>query len=97
MKFLLILSCTILYLALIDANENCKGKPTQPQNCLGGRNEGFFNSRSCGRTENANMWFYDNRSRNCLKLQYRGCGGNLNRYCSQNQCKNSCRGRPLRE
>ncbi|KAH8379883.1 hypothetical protein KR009_007806 [Drosophila setifemur] len=91
MKFLLILACLVLYLALTEAQENCQGKPRLRQDCLRGKDEGNFNERSCRRNANANMWYYDERSRECHKMHYHGCGGNRNRFCSLNHCRSHCR------
>ncbi|KAH8379085.1 hypothetical protein KR009_003032 [Drosophila setifemur] len=110
MKFLLILACLVLYLAITEAQENCQGKPRKlkvellnqtlfinifqlglRQDCLRGKDEGNFNERSCRRNANANMWYYDERSRECHKMHYHGCGGNRNRFCSLNHCKSHCR------
>ncbi|KAH8312903.1 hypothetical protein KR067_001513 [Drosophila pandora] len=90
MKFLLILSILVLYLAYTYAQENCQGKPRLRQNCIRGKNEGHFEQRSCRRNANANMWYFDERARECKKMRYHGCGGNRNRYCSLRHCRQRC-------
>ncbi|EDV95990.1 GH15460 [Drosophila grimshawi] len=54
---------------------------TQAQNCLG---------MVVGRG-NPNMWWYDGSDRTCKPLNFRGCGGNRNRYCTREQCVRRCR------
>ncbi|XP_016958935.2 PI-actitoxin-Axm2b-like [Drosophila biarmipes] len=90
MKFLLILACLSLYIAYIDAQRFCQGRPVF-QVCTGGRDEGNSNGRFCGASSQNEMWFYNSRNRNCEKMRYRGCGGNNNRYCSNQDCLEKCR------
>ncbi|XP_017126890.1 protease inhibitor 3-like [Drosophila elegans] len=88
MKFILILSCLVLYVALTFA-QSCPGRP-QPQNCWGGKDEGVRYLHGCIRDPNDEMWYYNHHSNQCIKMQYRGCGGNHNRYCSLVSCQRAC-------
>uniref|UniRef100_A0A0K0FWV4 Kunitz/Bovine pancreatic trypsin inhibitor domain protein n=1 Tax=Strongyloides venezuelensis TaxID=75913 RepID=A0A0K0FWV4_STRVS len=36
------------------------------------------------------MWYYNIVEMSCLPFEYRGCGGNFNRFISQEHCINSC-------
>lgn len=38
-------------------------------------------------------WWYDRSLRTCRLMWYRGCGGNSNRWCSQQECEQKCRRR----
>ncbi|KAH8282627.1 hypothetical protein KR054_008733 [Drosophila jambulina] len=89
MKFVLILSCFVLYVALTSAQENCRGRPGH-QDCDGGRNEGVRHAHGCDPEPNPEMWYYNRHTRECLKMSYRGCHGNSNRYCSKHHCERSC-------
>ncbi|XP_043650199.1 tissue factor pathway inhibitor 2 [Drosophila teissieri] len=89
MKFLfLILAGLTLYVAYING-QICQGRPVF-QLCTGGKDEGNRNGRLCGLTAQNGMWFYNSRNRKCEKMNYRGCGGNGNRYCKVEDC-NRCR------
>jgi collagen type VI alpha len=35
-------------------------------------------------------WYYDKQTMTCKKFEYSGCGGNGNRYNTEEECKNSC-------
>ncbi|XP_017038504.1 male accessory gland serine protease inhibitor-like [Drosophila kikkawai] len=35
-------------------------------------------------------WTYDSEQNKCIKFIYGGCGGNLNRFMSQNLCERMC-------
>ncbi|KAH8259427.1 hypothetical protein KR026_004132 [Drosophila bipectinata] len=93
MKFILVLSILVLYLAYTYAQEDCQGKPRLRQNCIRGKDEGHFNQRACRRNANANMWYFDERANECKKMRYHGCAGNRNRYCSLRHCNSRCRRR----
>ncbi|SPP84604.1 kunitz-type serine protease inhibitor homolog dendrotoxin I-like [Drosophila guanche] len=92
MKFILVLACLALYVALISAQNNCRGRPAR-QLCTGGRNEGHRRHRSCQASFMPEMWWYNARVRDCQKMRYLGCGGNNNRYCSLASCRRQCRRR----
>ncbi|CAG4955522.1 unnamed protein product [Colias eurytheme] len=36
------------------------------------------------------MWYFDLTSRTCRGFSYSGCGGNMNRFPSQQDCVTSC-------
>ncbi|XP_017860831.1 PREDICTED: chymotrypsin inhibitor SCI-I-like [Drosophila arizonae] len=95
MKFILLLACLCLYVATLEAQRRtCKGiVPSRLRNCVGGKDEGRGNTRSCARNANGNMWWYDSRTRSCKKMAYKGCGGNRNRYCTRAACRSRCRRR----
>ncbi|TMW42090.1 hypothetical protein DOY81_012828 [Sarcophaga bullata] len=62
-----------------------------PSNCTGAMNNGT----SCPTAQPRRMWYYDINSRGCRDMQYLGCGGNANRFCSRRECVRRCiRGRP---
>ncbi|KAH8234870.1 hypothetical protein KR032_004630 [Drosophila birchii] len=89
MKCALILACLTLYVAYTSGQDFCLGRPVI-QVCQGGRDEGNANLWTC-HARNQEMWFYNSRTRSCNKMRYRGCGGNNNRYCSDNHCRRVCR------
>jgi len=37
------------------------------------------------------LWYYDRPTDRCLKFVYGGCGGNDNRFHSQEDCERRCR------
>ena len=36
------------------------------------------------------MWAYDKKKGRCVPFTYGGCGGNLNRFFSRDQCQQTC-------
>ncbi|KAH8255444.1 hypothetical protein KR038_003278 [Drosophila bunnanda] len=92
MKFLLILSCLVLYVALTCAQDRCAGRPRN-QDCDGGRNEGVRRARNCNPDPNPVMWYYNRANRECVRMAYHGCLGNNNRYCTKDLCERRCRRR----
>uniref|UniRef100_A0A6P4E2M6 Protease inhibitor 3-like n=1 Tax=Drosophila rhopaloa TaxID=1041015 RepID=A0A6P4E2M6_DRORH len=88
MKFLLILSSLVLFVALTSA-QSCQGRP-QRQNCLGGRDEGVRHLHGCNSEPNDLMWYYNHHTNECFRMQYHGCGGNFNRYCTLTECQRLC-------
>ncbi|XGW04982.1 hypothetical protein V3C99_015847 [Haemonchus contortus] len=38
------------------------------------------------------MFYYDSRYKVCQPFQYRGCGGNSNRFATSKECKETCPG-----
>nr|XP_044249928.1 BPTI/Kunitz domain-containing protein-like [Drosophila takahashii] len=89
MKFLLILASLIVYMGLAAA-QNCQGRP----NCRGGKDEGSptraRGGPACTPQPNNNMWYYNERTNKCLKMSYKGCYGNRNRYCTLQSCEAKC-------
>ncbi|KRZ69415.1 Uncharacterized protein T10_3545 [Trichinella papuae] len=49
-------------------------------------NPGF----SCSSVEQSEMFFYHFSSKTCLKFEYEGCGGNLNRFHTLQSCQSFC-------
>ncbi|EDV95988.1 GH15462 [Drosophila grimshawi] len=93
MKFILILACLALFVAHIHA-QRCRGRLAPNRKaCTGGRNEGIGRGRNCARNANRNMWWYDTTDSTCKRMNYRGCGGNNNRYCTRAECERRCRRR----
>ncbi|XP_016969955.1 male accessory gland serine protease inhibitor-like [Drosophila rhopaloa] len=92
MKFLLILSCLVLYVALV-SGQTCRGAPTNP-NCNGGRDEGAARQAPggprCNPQPNDSMWYFNRPTGKCIKMSYKGCYGNNNRYCSLRSCEAAC-------
>lgn len=37
------------------------------------------------------MWYFDTKIKRCRQFYYGGCGGNDNRFQSENECEQSCR------
>lgn len=68
-------------------NKNYIFLSTVNPNCAGGINLG----RSGPSCRSANVWAWDGRTGQCRRILYRGCGGNRNRWCSQQQCLVRCR------
>ncbi|XP_032599013.1 kunitz-type serine protease inhibitor HNTX-03141017 [Drosophila grimshawi] len=91
MKFILILACLALFVAHTQA-QNCLGMVVAfRRTCVGPRNEGTTFVPHCAGRGNPNMWWYDGSDRTCKPLNFRGCGGNRNRYCTREQCVRRCR------
>ncbi|XP_030373276.1 male accessory gland serine protease inhibitor-like [Scaptodrosophila lebanonensis] len=92
MKFLFALLLLTICVAHIKAQPPvlCRGRPFF-QVCTGGRDEGNANGRLCGLTSQDPMWYYNSRQRTCIRMRYRGCGGNNNRYCTNADCLQRCR------
>jgi len=76
-KFLSVVSCAFFI-----------GTPT----CIGLPDVGNNRRRKCKDTANKDMWNYNAVTRNCTKLNYLGCGGNDNRWCTKVLCE-TCRPR----
>ncbi|XP_030372161.1 kappaPI-actitoxin-Avd3c-like [Scaptodrosophila lebanonensis] len=71
-------------------SNTCKGKPNRQQ-CEGPLDLGS-GGRRCRRSANNNMWYYNAAmNRTCIKMAYKGCGGNNNRWCSKQDCETKCR------
>ncbi|KAL7733217.1 hypothetical protein ACLKA6_004724 [Drosophila palustris] len=70
--------------------EQCRGAPVG-QTCQGFKNRGVTGWPACRKNANNQMWYFDTKTRACKKLDYKGCGGNKNRFCSQTSCARQCR------
>ncbi|XP_017138890.1 kunitz-type serine protease inhibitor NACI [Drosophila miranda] len=80
-----------LYLVLVlGAPQRCKGKPSTPK-CDGAKDSGNNSKRKCKKQANKAMWHYNAVSKSCTSLDYKGCGGNMNRWCSKQACETACR------
>ncbi|TMW42091.1 hypothetical protein DOY81_012829, partial [Sarcophaga bullata] len=58
-----------------------------PANCTAGPMDV---GTSCPTARPRRMWFYDTSSRRCRDMQYLGCGGNANRFCTWLECIFRC-------
>lgn len=54
--------------------------------CVLPKDEGY----TCDKTNTSEKWYFDPTISACQKLIYQGCGGNLNRFDTRNQCENKC-------
>ncbi|XP_017010806.1 tissue factor pathway inhibitor [Drosophila takahashii] len=82
----------VLYLWVdVSGVVRCKGKPGAPK-CNGTFDSGNNRRRKCKDSANKNMWHYNTMTRNCTKINYLGCGGNDNRWCTKVLCE-GCRPR----
>lgn len=55
--------------------------------CLVGKDVGYECDQPAQR-----MFYYDSRYKVCQPFQYRGCGGNANRFSSSKECRDTCPG-----
>ncbi|ALC43256.1 maker655 [Drosophila busckii] len=91
MKLVLILACLVLYVAVIEAQEErCRGEFRHPRSCTSALNRGHNRFPRCRGNANPRMWYYNSRTRTCVRFSYLGCGGNGNRYCSLRECNARC-------
>lgn len=62
------------------------------KSCAGGEDWGTDENpkNTCSLNSNDHMWYYHSGKQNCLKLNYLGCGGNRNRFCSKQDCISKC-------
>ncbi|KAH8314142.1 hypothetical protein KR067_002205, partial [Drosophila pandora] len=63
---------------------------TGRQQCWGRSHIGFNINKSCNKYYMENMWYYDTKVKFCRTMEYLGCGGNNNRYCSRDHCRIKC-------
>ncbi|XP_075169720.1 chymotrypsin inhibitor SCI-I-like [Haematobia irritans] len=84
MKFIFVF--LLLAVILIAVEGQCRNNPRRP-NCNHARHLGN-RGRGC---RPAKRWWYDKNSRTCKEMNYRGCGGNDNRFCSKAACEARCR------
>ncbi|XP_036341662.1 kunitz-type serine protease inhibitor homolog alpha-dendrotoxin-like [Rhagoletis pomonella] len=87
MKFIWIVAFVLLALATLAAAQDvqCPGRPPT-QLCLKPKNVGT-SGRGC---QPRQMWHFNERAQRCERLNYLGCGGNENRFCTLEGCRNSC-------
>ncbi|KPU78764.1 uncharacterized protein Dana_GF27414 [Drosophila ananassae] len=71
------------------AQENCVGRPGR-QLCYGRSHVGFNKSKNCNNYGMDEMWYFDTKVKFCRTMEYLGCGGNNNRYCSRDHCRQRC-------
>jgi len=60
--------------------------------CIGNPDGGNNRKRKCKKSANKDMWHYNAVTKNCTKVNYLGCGGNDNRWCTKVLCE-GCRPR----
>ncbi|KAM7346249.1 mambaquaretin-9-like [Cochliomyia hominivorax] len=87
MKLLTI--CVLLFVIFIKYSsaqwQRCHGK-LWIASCIGPAHRGHQGPICQGRL----MWYYDRNMEDCRPVQYMGCGGNSNRWCSKNECEQRC-------
>ncbi|KAM8709462.1 hypothetical protein ACLKA7_016293 [Drosophila subpalustris] len=88
MKLVLIFVFLAIYVANTQA-VNCRGRPLQ-QSCDDVKDKGHSNLVRCKANSNNRMWYYDKSKHGCRFLNFGGCGGNNNRYCSKADCDSKC-------
>ncbi|XP_016958878.1 BPTI/Kunitz domain-containing protein 5-like [Drosophila biarmipes] len=82
----------VLYLTVeVRGLARCKGKPGTSK-CTGHLDGGNNRKRKCKKSANKDMWHYNAVTKRCTKLNYLGCGGNANRWCTKVLCE-GCRPR----
>ncbi|XP_044313673.1 kunitz-type serine protease inhibitor homolog beta-bungarotoxin B5-B chain [Drosophila rhopaloa] len=86
---ILISAVMVVYFVVVVAG--CKGKPGSPK-CVGAPDGGNNRKRKCKKSANNDMWNYNAVTKNCTKINYLGCGGNDNRWCTKVLCE-TCRSR----
>nr|XP_043065977.1 kunitz-type U15-theraphotoxin-Hs1g-like [Drosophila bipectinata] len=89
MKVLFILIFLALLANYIFAKEYCLGRPIF-QVCSGKGDPGTKIGITCKLRATKEMWYYVSTKKTCQKMNYLGCGGNNNRYCSKDQCLQNC-------
>lgn len=60
------------------------------KNCYMRRDEGHNKADFCNPRRQKLMWFYIADRNLCARMTYGGCGGNGNRYCTEEQCYQTC-------
>ena len=38
------------------------------------------------------LWYFNNETGGCRSFKFGGCGGNENRFCSLDECRDTCGG-----
>ncbi|CAD6996691.1 unnamed protein product [Ceratitis capitata] len=74
-------------ITIASAEQKCYGAPRTPT-CSQLRDQG----RTGFGCRGGNRWYYNVSTRRCESFDYFGCGGNTNRYCTQNECQRRCHG-----
>ncbi|XP_073842143.1 chymotrypsin inhibitor SCI-III-like [Musca autumnalis] len=77
----------VLFIAIpvVLAHGGCIGRPTHPS-CHETSDEGIQKEGYVGRR----MWYYSKETRQCEQMQYKGYGGNNNRWCTLAECTHHC-------
>ncbi|KAF8763252.1 Kunitz-type serine protease inhibitor like protein [Argiope bruennichi] len=70
----------LLVLALVGA---AFAQSDPPKNCVDDKKTGMCRAYFPS-------WYYNKKSGKCEKFIYGGCGGNGNRYKSEDDCKKNC-------
>ncbi|XP_060656556.1 kunitz-type kappaPI-theraphotoxin-Hs1a-like [Drosophila nasuta] len=96
MKFSWLLAILSLYVVYVHAvpyvkEGKCRGEPIVRQVCHNHVDHGHATFRWCKSRAMQNMWYFNRLHKECQKMDYFGCGGNGNRYCTKSQCMDQCR------
>ncbi|XP_005182640.1 chymotrypsin inhibitor SCI-III [Musca domestica] len=83
MKILFAAFLIVVLAALIHGG--CIGRPRTPS-CHEDKDEGTEKEGYVGRR----MWYYSKETRQCEQMQYKGYGGNDNRWCTLSECSHHC-------
>ncbi|KAM8709764.1 hypothetical protein ACLKA7_016550 [Drosophila subpalustris] len=70
--------------------ENCRGEPVVQHVCNARVDHGHQRIAWCQKRAMSSMWYYNRAHGTCLTMQYFGCGGNGNRYCTKQECMDAC-------
>ncbi|KAM7343760.1 PI-actitoxin-Afv2a-like [Cochliomyia hominivorax] len=90
MKFTILLTIVVVFLVASTQAQRTRPRCPQrarPSSCVGPRDVGT----ACGTNPPRRMWYYNQATRTCIGMDYLGCGGNANRYCSLASCQRRCR------
>ncbi|XP_037722406.1 U-actitoxin-Avd3l-like [Drosophila subpulchrella] len=90
---LILIAVLMVFYLTVDVTgvARCKGKPGTSK-CIGNLDGGNNRKRKCKKSANKDMWHYNAVTKNCTKINYLGCGGNDNRWCTKVLCE-GCRPR----
>nr|XP_036671847.1 tissue factor pathway inhibitor [Drosophila suzukii] len=90
---LILIAVVMVFYLTVDVTgaARCKGKPGTSK-CIGNPDGGNNRKRKCKKSANKDMWHYNAVTKNCTKINYLGCGGNDNRWCTKVLCE-GCRPR----
>ncbi|TMW41832.1 hypothetical protein DOY81_013088 [Sarcophaga bullata] len=85
MKFITLFTLLLIAFVGYTSAQTCVGMPNNP-GCTGPRDFGHRGSGCVART----MWYYNTRLLRCQPLNYLGCGGTNNRWCTLASCRQRC-------
>ncbi|XP_030571582.1 kunitz-type serine protease inhibitor 28-like [Drosophila novamexicana] len=95
MKLYLALVCLALvgFVAHTEARREtlpqCPGQPIA-HSCNIRRDLGHDRYDWCKDFAMPEMWYYNILHRSCNKMIFLGCGGNFNRFCTEEECERTC-------